>query len=282
MSYMDNAGEREETDAVKDDQVEAMTIERPIVSIRDGGSGTVMDRVIREDILRIVVNGETFVSLACLPESLEELAVGFLRSEGVIDSKDAVEAVEVDPARRTVSVRGAIRKDRLEKSLSRRFLTSGCGIVPTGRDPGSLADGCLKVRSDYVVGADTVLGLMHEVNTGCLLFNRTGAAHTAALAVDGTLACVFEDISRHNAVDKVIGKAFLEGWETSRGIILSSGRLSLEIAIKCAAGGVPVVVSRTAPMQMALEVADELLMTLVGFTRGRRMNVYTHPWRIRP
>jgi len=273
MLYMDSD--------MKGPQSEGMTLERPVTVIRDGVTEKLLDSVIREDIFRLKVNGKTFVSLACLPESLEELAAGFLRSEGVIESRADIDAVDVDAGDRSVNVRGRISEAMLEKSLSRRFLTSGCGIVPAGRDRESLLDGCLKVRSDYTVAAADVMSLMHEVNAGCQLFNRTGAAHTAALALDGAIAAAYEDISRHNAVDKVIGRALLQGWDTSRGIIFSSGRLSLEIVIKCAAGRIPLVVSRTAPMQMGVEVADELLITLIGFTRGRRMNIYTHPWRIR-
>jgi FdhD protein len=266
---------------MKGEHEAGMTLERPVTVIRDGVTENLTDSVIREDIFRLKVNGKTFVSLACLPENLEELAVGFLRSEGVIEARSDIEGVDVDAEARAVNVRGRISEAMLEKSLSRRFLTSGCGIVPAGRDRESLLDGCLKVRSDYTVAAADVMSLMHDVNAGCRLFNRTGAAHTAALALDGVLKASFEDISRHNAVDKVIGKALLEDWDTARGIIFSSGRLSLEIVIKCAAGRIPVVVSRTAPMQMGVEVADELLITLIGFTRGRRMNIYTHAWRIR-
>jgi FdhD protein len=265
---------------MRDAHAAGMILERPVTVIRDGESRELMDSVIREEIFRIEVNGRTFVSLACLPQGLEELAAGFLRSEGVIESRADIDGVDVDVEARCVNVRGRISEAMLEKSLSRRFLTSGCGIVPSGRDRDSLLNGCLKVRSDYRVAAADVMSLMHEVNAGCLLFNRTGAAHTAALALDGVLAASFEDISRHNAVDKVIGKALLEDWDTSRGILFSSGRLSLEIVIKAAAGRIPLVVSRTAPMQMGVDAADELLITLIGFARGRRMNIYTHAWRI--
>jgi len=266
---------------MNDEHIMSMTLEMPVVSIKDGVSRKLLDRIIREDIFKVKVNSKTFISLACLPENLEELAVGFLRSEGVIPARSDVTGVQVDREARFVNVEGNISRDMLEKSLSRRFLTSGCGIVPAGRDRDSLTDDCLKLKSDFVVPAETIMNLMHEMNTGCMLFNETGAAHTAALALDGKIAGAFEDISRHNAVDKVIGRAFLGGWDTSKGILFSSGRLSLEIVVKCATGRIPIIVSRTAPMQMGVEVADELLLTLVGFTRGRRMNVYTHPWRIK-
>jgi FdhD protein len=265
----------------KGDKTSAMTLERKVVAVRDGVSEEILDRVIREDIFGIRVNGRPFVSLACLPENLGELAVGFLRSEGVISERSQVETVEVDLEQHTVDVKGDVTPQMLERSLTSRFLTSGCGIVPSGRSLEDLADGCLKLTSDYIVERGTVMDLMHEINAGAALFGQTGAAHTAALALDGRIAATFEDISRHNAVDKAIGKALMEGWDTSKGIIFSSGRLSLEIVMKCASGRIPIVVSRTAPMQRGVEVADELLMTLVGFARGRRLNIYTHPWRIR-
>ena len=264
-----------------DKHIADMTLERTIVAVRDGKAEEVLDRVIREDIYGISVNGEAFVTLACLPGDLEELAVGFLRSEGVITARSDVDRVVVDRQKQTIDVIGAIDGDMLEKSLTKRFLTSGCGIVPSGRDFHDLADGCLKVKSDYTVGAGTISMLMKNLSTRAGLFSETGAAHTAALALDGEIKVTFEDISRHNAVDKIVGRAFMNEWDTSNGIIFSSGRLSLDIVMKCAAGAIPIVVSRTAPMQRGVEIADDLLITLIGFTRGKRMNIYTHAWRVK-
>ena len=267
-------------DAMPDKHVIDMTLERTVVAVRDGRGEEVLDRVIREDIYGISVNGETFVTLACLPGDLEELAVGFLRSEGVITARGDVENVVVDREKQSIDVTGRIDGDMLKKSLTKRFLTSGCGIVPSGRDFRDLADGCLKVKSDYTVGAAAISRLMKNLSTRAGLFKETGAAHTAALALDGEIVVTYEDISRHNAVDKIVGKALMQEWDTAKGIIFSSGRLSLDIVMKCAAGAIPIVVSRTAPMQRGVEIADELLLTLIGFARGKRMNIYTHPWRV--
>jgi len=258
-----------------------MMTARAVVTVEGGRRETREDWVIREEIYRIEVNGRPFVQVACLPRDLAELAAGFLLSEGVVGRGDALGPIVVDDEERVIRVAGEIPPAALERSLAHRFLASGCGVVTAGRarDPG--LHECPKVASDYAIDAQELLALVRSVQRGGELFGKTGAAHTAALALDGRVAASFEDISRHNAVDKAIGRAHREGWELARAALLSSGRLSMEIVMKCAAAGIPIVASRTAPMQRGIEIAEELLVAVVGFARGGRMNIYTHPWRIR-
>jgi FdhD protein len=120
----------------------------------------------------------------------------------------------------------------------------------------------------------------NELQQKALLFKATGGVHSAALADNEMLLYFYEDIGRHNAVDKIIGECLLNGTATDDKALFTSGRISSEIMLKAAKLKIQLIVSRAAPTSLSVELAEALNITLVGFVRGRRMNIYSHPWRI--
>ena len=122
--------------------------------------------------------------------------------------------------------------------------------------------------------------MVHHLNTHSEWYEKTGCVHQVTLFNINETVIIKEDIGRHNAVDKVIGAALQCGVKFGETIICSSGRLSSDMILKAASAGIPVVVSRTAPTSLAIDIAEEMGITLIGFARGKRMNIYTHPKRI--
>jgi FdhD protein len=155
-------------------------------------------------------------------------------------------------------------------------VTSGCaGGISFRRTPSKAA-----LADFFSVNPETLKGLFRLFQERSSLYRLTGCVHSAALSDGASVLAFAEDIGRHNAVDKVIGRCLLEGIAFEGKVMLVSGRLSSEMASKCSRWGIPVVASRTAPTDLALRIAEESGITVVGFLRGDRMNVYTHPERV--
>ena len=125
-----------------------------------------------------------------------------------------------------------------------------------------------------------IIDLMQEMGKRSELFRETGGVHSSALAREGTLVLFREDIGRHNAIDKIIGECLLSGIPFDDALLMTSGRITSEIARKAGIAGIPVIASRSAPTSLAIRMAEELDLTIVGFVRGKRMNIYTGDWRI--
>lgn len=255
--------------------------EVPVERFHRGRRESVRDRVAGESPLVILLNGEVLVRLRCLPVEQEALALGFLLSEGLIEGTGSVLSLRLDPQGMEVWVEAEIEPSRLDEFHRNLTLTTACGGGITSESdlpepsPGHGAEGPF-VAAEAV---GTVMAGMAERST---TFQETGCVHCAALAAtDGEVRIFAEDVGRHNAVDKVIGLAAREGIDPEEGIVASSGRLTFEILAKLARMGVRCIVSRSAPSAQAIEIARERGITLVGFARGRRFNVYSAPWRIR-
>jgi len=131
-----------------------------------------------------------------------------------------------------------------------------------------------------VVGANDIRVWMKEFATRSTVFRETGGVHSAAIHLDDRVVAFSEDIGRHNAVDKVLGRALLDHVQLDRAVVLTSGRISAEVVIKCALRELSIVVSRSAATSFAVDLAERMGVTLAGFARGRRMTVYTHSHRI--
>ncbi|OGW75904.1 MAG: formate dehydrogenase family accessory protein FdhD [Nitrospirae bacterium RIFOXYB2_FULL_43_5] len=158
-----------------------------------------------------------------------------------------------------------------------RIITSGCagGITFVKKIENE------KIADEFSIEAKSLLGIFKEFQLRSDLYRLTGCVHSAALSDGKHIIAFAEDIGRHNAVDKVIGYSVLENIGFAGKLMLASGRLSSEIASKCSRCGIPIVASRTAPTHLAIEIAELRGITLVGFVRGERLNVYTHPQRIK-
>lgn len=212
------------------------------------------------------------------------LAAGFLFSEGLLRAPEDVEQIvsHRDEGDQIVDVRTR-RAIVLEPSLRRLFLTgSSCGVCGRSLVKGLYARQGGPLASGLAVEPGLLLGLPGQLRAAQPLFDRTGGLHAAGLfGPDGALLAVAEDVGRHNAVDKVVGRRFLEGrLPDVRAVLQVSGRVSYEIVQKAATAGIPIVSAVSAPSSLAVSAADRLGITLVAFIRGMRMNVYAHPERI--
>jgi len=226
--------------------------------------------VVREALVRLHVNGRELVRLMCTPVQLDHLALGFLRSEGLIREMADVRLVVVCPSRTCVDI--WLRNANLELP-GQPVLTSGCGGGVTFADLEAAGE---PVRSGLRVQAGEIGRLM----TALLAGQEARGAHRAGLADTERLLAVAEDVGRHNTLDKIWGYCLREGIETQDRILLATGRISSEMMGKAARMGVPFVVSRTSPTSLSVALAEAWNITLVGYARRTSMNVYTGRERV--
>jgi FdhD protein len=238
---------------------------------RDGEA----DFVAVEEPLEIRVDGKPIAVTMRTPGHDEELAGGFLYGEGLIVHAPAIGLTE-DLAANTIEVRGPLAHD---PGIRRFYTTSSCGVCGKG----ALEE--IAVHADVLpdgprVARELLAGLPDRlVQPG---FARTGGLHATGLFdANGELACVREDVGRHNAMDKVIGWALLSGrLPLHQALLCVSGRLSFELVQKAAVAGCPILVGVGAPTSLAVELAKDRGITLCGFARRGKINVYTHPERV--
>jgi len=251
----------------------------PILKLTENGSSSMEDVVARESPLTIIFNNQELVTLLCSPTNVRYLAVGFLLSEGLLKSKDEIKRITVDDRRGVIRLETEGVEELDSAALFKRFITSGCG---RGASFYSAADvqGQVKVDSLIEISTLEVLALVNEFQHRSLIYRATGGVHSAALCDTRNIILFSEDIGRHNAIDKIFGQCILDDIATDDHVIITSGRISSEILLKVAKRNIPLIVSKSAPTNLGVRLADDLGVTLVGYVRGKRMNVYTHDWRI--
>jgi len=237
----------------------------------DGKWETVSLDVPRELSFTIYVNDHELVTILCTPVKLNCLVVGYLYSENIIrDLKDVVSMrVCEDDALADVKLAntGFIIPEK-------RILTSGCG----GGTSFNLD--VPKIESDLKVKPDQILHLMRLLLENATFYNQTGGIHASAICDEHTLLAITEDIGRHNTLDKLTGESLLRKIATRDRILLTTGRVSSEMLRKAARMQVPVVVTLTSPTEQAVLLAHEAGISLVGYARGSRLTVYSHPERL--
>ena len=242
-----------------------------------------VERVAVERALEVRINGETLAVIMRTPGADEDLAAGFLLSEGVLRRSADLERIEQAAGDVVNVVAARARSDAVASLLARRravAVNASCGVC--GRpELESLDRKIAAVTSTRTVTPEVVRGLPAQLGRAQPVFAATGGLHAAGLfGADGRLETVAEDVGRHNAVDKLLGQALRAGMLplTSR-LLLVSGRVSFEIVQKAWAGGIPVIAAVSAPSSLAIELAARANITLIGFLRDERFNIYTHPQR---
>lgn len=243
--------------------------------------------------IRLVSGGrrQTVAVTMRTPGNDFELAAGFLYGEGIVSSREDVEKIsycvdaDVDAEQRYNIVNVELRGDRDYdlRSLERHFYTtSACGVCGKASLEQLELRGCPIIPPGPEVAAETVYSLPEKLREAQGLFDATGGLHAAALFdAEGNLLALREDVGRHNATDKLVGWALLEGrLPLHEHIVMVSGRSSFEILQKCLTAGVPVVCAISAPSSLAVDVARRFNITLVGFLRGDRFNVYSAHERV--
>jgi FdhD protein len=237
------------------------------------GMTTMEKEVAREAPVTVYVNGQELITFLCTPQNLRCLVLGFLYLEGIIDSLNEVALLRVCDEEEMIDVRLAHDVDL----PTRRVLTSGCGGGTTFAD---LSMQTSKVESTLKVMPSQILGLMRGLYREADLYRTTGGVHTSALSDGQNLLIVASDVGRHNTLDKIQGQCLLEGIDTRDRILLTTGRLSAEMLNKAAKMQVPVLVSRTSPTDLAVEMAQAWGITLIGYARGEQMHVYSGEERV--
>jgi FdhD protein len=242
------------------------------------GGDTTQDVVAVEEPLEIRINGRPVAVTMRTPGHDEELALGFCISEGL---EPALARLPDDLAANVVEVDApGFDPDRLARSF---YTSSSCGICGKGALE-AVAVEAPRVGSELRAALGLVSELPDRLREAQAVFELTGGLHATALfSAGGELLCLREDVGRHNAMDKVIGWAFREGrLPLAESILCVSGRLSFELVQKAAVVGCPVLVAVGAPSSLAVELAKDRGVTLCGFVRDGRANVYSEPWRIVP
>jgi FdhD protein len=269
--------------------IDPLTVERWENGIRraiDGG-------VVVEEPLEVVLDGQPIAVLMRTPGLEKELAVGFCLGEGLIGSFDNIALVQhcgsaqpgmpdredaLDDSRNRVH----IRRLRPETTPPKTppvvsLIRSGCGRT----DVGYLADQLSPVQGQVSVRVDVLAHLSGQLSVQQEAYRASGGIHAAAVfTAQGSLVVACEDIGRHNAVDKAVGWCQLRGIPLQDKLLLSTGRASYDMVAKGARVGLPILISISSPTSLAVELAQVLQCTLIGYLRGSRMNVYTHGWRV--
>lgn len=251
-----------------------------ILKVKGANVEEAIDEVVSELPLTLILNNKQLVTLLCSPAEMEELAVGFLLSEGLLRERSALKKLEVIEKDASIWVELADLPVNWENMFEKRTISSGCGKGMTFTSPRSGADQKI-ANLGPLLGLDDMRGLLTTFRNISSLYLETGGVHSAALSDGRNLLFFSEDIGRHNAVDKLIGKAFLQSVPVENKILITSGRVTSEIITKAGRNRFSILISRAAPSCMAVNYAEDIGITLVGFARGDRMNIYTWPNRIR-
>jgi FdhD protein len=246
-----------------------------------GKSQEIADYIAEEKPFYLFVNTSFWATILCSPTDLKELAVGHFLSEGILKSTDEIEEVVLKESESScyVKLKSEINvEDRVKISrLHARVIPSACGSGSPYQFTGKIP----KVKSNLKVKAQVIFDSVNQLNFKAEGFRQTGGLHVAAIyKADGQLVALAEDVGRHNSVDKVIGMAALGKVDFGECFLALSGRMSGDVAFKAAKVGLPIVASLAAALSSGIALAEGAELTLAGFVRGKRINVYTCPERI--
>ena len=235
----------------------------------------VTDKVITEYPVNIFVNDNHYSTMMITPENIEFLVIGALHSEMIIKDINEIKKFNIDLESHRCDV--TLTHEIVFKNNERlNILSSACG----GSNKRDFDEATLpKVKNTQKFNLETIFEQVSIFNKESVLFKETGGVHSVEL-VYSDKKLLFEDIGRHNAVDKVAGYIELNNISTNHSFIISSGRISSDMLIKCSISKIPIVLSRSAPTSLAITLAEKLGITLIGFVRGNRFNVYTNKHRV--
>ena len=251
---------------------------------RNGGVTVACDELVAEEVpVALVYNGISHTVMLATPRNLEDFALGFSLSECVVGRPGEILDLEIVERENGVEVQMQLSAERAHAlKQHRRTLAgrTGCGLCGT-ESLDQLARRSAQVRSSAVLAPGAVARALSDVQGRQHLFQLTGAVHAAAWCdLEGHIELLREDVGRHNALDKLIGALAAGHRPVDAGFVLMTSRASYEIVQKAAAVGIAVVAAVSAPTGMAIRVATDAGVTLIGFARGERHCVYTHPERV--
>jgi FdhD protein len=226
--------------------------------------------VIEEVPLAVTVNGRHALTAMISPDMLREFVIGFLFTEGIIKDADEIESIRIEDTNA-----GVLTKSPFKILVSKKTVLSGCGGSMSYLDIDKLPE----INSDLLLDSETIRNSVKEA-LDSRLHVLTGGIHVVGLYDSKGKVCVVEDIGRHNALDKIVGYALENKIDLSKTYIICSGRISSEMVRKCLTANIPIVVSRGATTTLAVDIAKSRGLTIVGFVRSKKMNIYSWGKRI--
>lgn len=220
--------------------------------------------------LALFVNGRHAMTAMMSPANLEDFVTGYLFTEQIIKNTGEIESIRIEKNRISV-----ITKNLFKVLGPKKTILSGCGGTSSFIDAEKLP----KITSDFVISLEKIQERIKTVLDSDL-HRTTGGIHVVALLDKESVISVSEDIGRHNALDRVIGYGLRSGIDFSQTFVISSGRISSEMVRKCLIANIPIIVSRSATTSLSVSIADKTGLTVVGFARGGKMNIYSHAERV--
>ena len=248
---------------------ETMKIEEiDAISFKNGTAKNVMEKVVKDETVTLTINGNISRSLSAIEDSLKEFAVGYLFNENMVRSLEDIKKIEID---------GPAINVEIDDTLLKTNETVLCSDSAGGWR--SKIKEVNPVESDFQVNVDELINRIEELKNNAEIWQSTGGTHVAGIVHDGQFV-VKEDVSRHVAVDKVIGYGILNGFDLNHSYVIYSGRMPADMVIKMTRAGVPILASNAAPANSGYNIAKKGNITLVGFLRGQRCNIYNNQNRI--
>ncbi len=249
-----------------------------IPEIRFGLRDDVNRCLIREKTVTIILNGIEMIYLMCLPMDLEYLTLGFLYTEGILESREDVVDIQVDERSLSVSV-NTVNPEKLAGAVfMKRTVTSGCGKGVIFRNVSNAQRP--RISSDFSISFAELQSLWDEIDRRDTLYRKTRGVHGSALCSSSEVIYFNPDIGRHNTIDRIAGKCFLEFIPVENKFLVCSGRFSSEMVLKLGAMGIPLAISRSVPTDLAVELAEDMGITLASTRVMRNLTIFSHPERV--
>lgn len=237
------------------------------------------DTIATEYPLTVFVNGYEFATMVCTPTHFKELVVGFLASDGLILIPNDIESISIDESKGFAYVELINKKISRQTFSTKRFIGSCCGMSRQFYFQ-SDAKTAKTITSRSTISVHKCIKLMRAMQDNSFDFQLTGGVHNTALCSEDEVLLSRSDIGRHNALDKIYGHCLMNTISLKEKVIVFSGRISSEVLLKASKIGVGIILSKSAPTTLAIQLAEDLGITTVGFVRGNRLNIYSHPERI--
>ena len=238
------------------------------INYKNGKATEAKEKVVKDETITLTINGEISRSLSAIEDSLEEFAVGYLFNENMVNSMDSIKKIEVD---------GVMINAEIDDTLLKTNETVLCSDSAGGWR--SKIKTVNPVESDFQVSASELISRIEELKDNAAIWQATGGTHVAGIVYKDQFI-VKEDVSRHVAVDKVIGYGLLHDFDLTHSYVIYSGRMPADMVIKMTRAGVPILASNAAPANSGYNIAKKGNITLVGFLRGQRCNVYNNQNRV--
>ena len=238
------------------------------INYKNGKATEAKEKVVKDETITLTINGEISRSLSAIEDSLEEFAVGYLFNENMVNSMDSIKKIEVD---------GVMINAEIDDTLLKTNETVLCSDSAGGWR--SKIKTVNPVESDFQVSASELISRIEELKDNAAIWQATGGTHVAGIVYKDQFI-VKEDVSRHVAVDKVIGYGLLHDFDLSHSYVIYSGRMPADMVIKMTRAGVPILASNAAPANSGYNIAKKGNITLVGFLRGQRCNIYNNQNRV--